>query len=202
MPGLIARARRARDWIRARLSGGRLETLAHLAAPIGLVLVAVQMYSDARDRRIARSLDLIGRLSAVESLAASNQRVNAFWASRPAMVAARAVGFQSPQDGWNFGTSEMQQGVKGDGDALYLAVYDIAAYLDELAVCIDRGVCDKGTAQAFLGQYARDFWSLHYSIIRDRAARLGPSTLGCGLAPVMDIEYDDVDAKRCAAFLS
>jgi hypothetical protein len=186
----------------------RLETLSHIAAPLGLLFVGLQMCTSAHDQRVARSLDMIGRMSA-DPLAASVRRLNGFWEARSARLAvARRLGFDTPASTSDFAAEQFRL-AKGEvaSQELFFAAYDIAAYYDEVAICVDRGVCDEKTARSFLGRSAKGFWSLQGAIVREQAGSLGPSTLGCGIWRFLDppARPDDADAKektRCADFSS
>lgn len=162
-----------------------LEALSYLCGIATLIIIALQLSSDAHERRVTKSLDMIARYGS-DPLASYRAEVRDFeYANRREMDVIERNGGLSQADIaiWAGGRIREYQDKYPDRK-VEAAIREIASFFDEVATCEDRNICDVETTRDFLNAEARDITCTYGAIVAEQARIFNRPQLGIGMRQV------------------
>ena len=173
---------RIRGWLSV-ITVRRLEAASYVGGLVSLVLIATQLHLDSSDRRVAKSLEIVARFNS-EPLSNDTRLVTQFALSRQTQFSIfnQFGGAQDIETSQAWGISEVQRfSAEQKDQGIYVAIFDIAGFFNELRACADSGVCDRATIDDFFDEYARSFWTIYGGVVNEQARQFANPGLAKGL---------------------
>ena len=160
-----------------------LQALAHLATVAGLAFIAWQMWTDAEERQVRASLDLIARYNSSEMAAVRDNTDRFEFAIYDEIRRLNDLGgVQSERDRDNLILARVASSTAdGGGTGLKLAIMHTATFYNEVTFCIENDICDPTIARQYFSPRAKAFGDLYGAVVTDVQSDLEIARLGSGL---------------------
>jgi acetolactate synthase small subunit len=157
------------------------ETISYICAAGTLIIVAVQLNRDAKDRKVTKSLEVISQFS-----------------SEP--LANHVLVLREFDQAYQNDLSQMQAGVTEEDKTIWVdarlvdftqkhpdrqievSIRKIAEFFDQVESCEAQEICDAGTLRQFLRDEAFDVHCTFGHVIDRQAKQFNRPALGRGLA--------------------
>lgn len=169
----------------------RLEAASYLAAVFAIGATAYQLYKANGDRAVDATLGYL-RVLSEDPLADMQREITDRWLEHRE---ALAVMQQQKVSGPNIAlfTREVIYGRASEEPQQDLTSFVVAIVrnLDQLAICVDAGLCDCNTAREHLGEYAIEIHQTYAPIVSDYRLVFGGNSLGIDL-------QEFVENSKCA----
>jgi hypothetical protein len=153
-----------------------LDIATKLVAIAGIPLFIYQQYASAIDKKKDRTFEYVKeyRSSDMENL---RYRLSAVWDDLKDKIAIiNSQGGLASAD-----RDDLVRLVVGKQAEDAKAVYAINDFFDTLLACINADHCDRVAGEAYFADYAKQFYCLYGTVIRDRRTQLAMKTYGASL---------------------
>ena len=172
-----------------------IETLSHAATVFGILIIIWQLNLDADQRKAENSLQLVERFHS-GSLSEDTDIINTFSFSRREQLVAfrRLGGAQDVETKRRWGEDEVGRfAEEATNPDIYVSIYDISAFFNEMKTCVENGVCDESILRAYFTDYAQGFMGIFGNVISSLERDTSTNNLGDGLRYFANM--GTVDAK-------
>jgi hypothetical protein len=153
-----------------------LDIATKLVAIAGIPLFIYQQYAGSIDKKKERTFEYVKeyRSHEMESL---RYQLSAAWNDLKGKITViNAQGGLAPAD-----REELVRLVLAKQADNTKAVYAINDFFDTLLACVNASHCEGGTAEAYFADYAKQFYCLYGTVIRDRRTQLAMKNYGASI---------------------
>jgi hypothetical protein len=170
-----------------------IETLSHAATVFGIIIIIWQLNLDSDQRKAENSLQLVERFHS-GSLSEDTDVINTFSFSRREQLVAfrRLGGAQDVETKRRWGEDEVAKFAEEAAQPdIYVSIYDISAFFNEMKTCVENNVCDKNILRAYFTDYAQGFMDIFGNVISSLERDTSTNNLGVGLRYFADMDSGD-----------
>jgi hypothetical protein len=152
-----------------------IETAAHLATAITLVLLLLQFWQGEANERRQRALGYVHDYNA-NPVSGYRLTIAKAWLPQKERIDAlnRGDGLSREE------IDELARHVIGDHDSKYpnesgtLAIQAVADFYDQVALCVKKEVCDREIVATYFEPGVSEFWKTHQAVIKDLRPSMAP----------------------------
>lgn len=167
---------------RLRGSASYLNAAAQFATVVTLLLLGLQLHLDARQRRVAVSLDYAKQFHE-EEMARSRTALFRPWLRYGAELQRLSETGPVSRDFLDQWANSIVEASaeKEPAEDLRLAIYHMLDFFDRVQICVEAGLCDATTAKLYFRPFATQFYCLYQGPITQLVRQMNLRDTGEGL---------------------